>query len=302
MDFRQSNLWAKYLQSIGWQIENLDKNTYVNIYKLPLYGSFIRIIRGGNNINFKKIDSLAKNHHAFWVKIEPDVDQSDQQFKNNLIKNGFYPDSWEIEGTENMVVNLSPSTAHLIKSIKPKWRQYIRKAKKAGIKVQRSRDIDSLIDIWQKNAQIKGFLPETALETKALWNIFHSHKKAAIFLASYHSQPMAGALVLFWGKNAYLWHLGNSYDYQNFKPLYLLVFQIILYCKKARLKQFSLEGVSQFKSGFGAQKRFLIGSYIKYYHPLLIPFWKFLFFIKPDIIRTVYRSLRLWRYGSNEII
>lgn len=298
MDFRQSKLWAIYLQSIGWQIEKLNKKNYVNIYKLPLYGSLIRIIRTGKNIDFKKINSLAKNHHAFWVKIEPDVDKSDEQFKNNLIKNGFYPDSWEIEGTENMMVDLSKPTAHLIKSIKPKWRQYIRKAQKAGIKVQRSRDIDSLIDIWQKNAQIKGFLPETALETKALWNIFRPHKKAAIFLATYNAKPAAAALVIFWGKNAYLWHLGNSYQYQKFKPLYLLIFKIILYCKQAHFKQFSLEGTSQLKEGFGVSKRILIGSFIKYYHPLLIPLWKILFYLKPNAVRNVYRLIRSLRYGK----
>lgn len=298
MDFRQSKLWANYLESIGWQIEKLDKNTYVNIYKLPLYGSLIRIIRTGKNINFKKIDSLAKNHHAFWVKIEPDVDSSDQQLKNNLIKNGFYPDSWEIEGTENMVVNLSQPIEHLVRNIKPKWRQYIRKAQKAGIKVQGSEDIDSLIEIWQKNAQKRGFLVETATETKTLWNIFRLQKKVAIFLATHNSQPVAGALVIFWGKTAYLWHLGNSYDYQNFKPLYLLIFKIILYCKEAGFKQFSLEGVSQFKGGFGVTKKVLIGSFIKYYRPILIPFWKMLFFIKPNILRTVYRSTRLFKYGK----
>lgn len=298
MDFRQSKLWANYLESIGWQVEKLDKKTYVNIYKLPLYGSLIRIIRPSKNIDFKKIDHLADKYHAFWVKVEPDVDNSNQQLKNNLIKNGFYLDSWEIEGSQNMIVNLSPSTEQLIKNIKPKWQQYIRKAQKAGIKVQRSRDIDSLIDIWQKNAQKRGFLPETSFETKALWDIFHSHKKAAIFLATYNSQPVAGAFVIFWGKNAYLWHLANSYEYPNFKALYLLVFEIILYCQKAHFKQFSLEGVSQFKSGFGVTKRVLIGSFIKYYHPLLIPFWKMLFFIKPNILRTVYRSIRLLRYGK----
>lgn len=302
MDFRQSQPFANYLQSTGWLVYRLSDGTYIYIFKLPLLGCILRIPRPKPPINFKEIDKVAKKHQAILVKIEPDSLSADLHLTEQFKKNGYTFDSWSIEPTNTLIINLTISQDELFKSLKPKWRQYIRFAQKNNVRVFESDDIDVFTKLWQDNASRKGYLVENPQKTKSLWRQFQKEKRAHLIFAKVNNEPIAGSFLIFWKKTCYLWHLAYSGKHPNLRPLYLLVWESIIFAKNRNLKEFDFEGIEDprlpytkkfqptfFKKGFGGSEKLLIGSYVKYYHPVTGSFIKIITKLKPDLPRLIYR-------------
>lgn len=302
MDFRQSKAFANYLQTSGWQVDQLSDGTYLYIFRLPILGAVVRIPRIKPPINFKEIDQVAKIHGAILIKIEPDALATELKLAQELKRNGYTFDSWSIEPTNTLIINLTLPQDELFKSFKPKWRQYIRFAQKNNLQVIELDDIDTFTKLWQDNALRKGHLVENPYQTKALWNQFHKRGKAALLFALVQNQPAAAALLILWGKTCHFWHLAYNGNNPNLRPLYLLVWQSIIFAKSQNLKEFDFEGVEDprlpytskfqptfFKKGFGGSEKLLIGSYVKYYHLVTGSFIKIITKLKPDLPRMIYR-------------
>lgn len=302
-DFRQTKAFAKYLEASGWKTTNLSDGTYAYIFNLPLFGAFLRIPRPKIPIIFSEIDKLAIKYHAFAIKLEPDVDSSDLTVAHQLKQHGYKFDHWSIEPTSTLIIDLSLDEDKIFSAFHPKWRQNIRFAIKNSVEVKQTDDINTLIRHWQQNAKIKGYLIEKPTQTRVFWSEFKKQNQAFILTAVCNSEAVASALLIFWNKTCHLWHLGYSSKYPNLKPLYLLIWESILFAKEKGMDSFDFEGIEDsrypyskktqatyFKKGFGGKEKEYPGSFIKFYNPLYKLAYQIVSRVNPAIFRLFFKS------------
>lgn len=301
-DFRQSAPFSKYLASSGWKTDRLSDGTYVYVFHLPLLGSVIRIPRPKSGLPLEELNPLAKKHQAVLIKLEPDT-TSDAKLIHQLNKNGFRFDSWSIEPTKTLIINLAQSENKLFADLKPKWRQYVRFAQKNGVAIQKSEDINTFVNLWQQNAKRKKFAIEKSAATKVLWQEFKAKKSADLLFAKVDGQPIAASFLIFSDKTCHFWHMAYNGKYENLRPLYLLVWKSILFAKSKGCQEFDFEGIEDprlpytrkfqptfFKKGFGGLEKPFLGSYIKITNPVYLLPYHLVGKLKPDFFRWFYKK------------
>jgi len=304
MDFRQSEAFATYLEASGWKTVRLAGGTFVYIFRLPILGNILRIPRPKAPVAFSDIDRVAQEAGAVLVKIEPDAQIGDLQLSQELKKNGYIFDQWTIEPTKTTIVNLKQSEDQLFWHLRPKWRQYIRLAKKHGVSVRESDRIDQFIDIWHENARQKGYTIERPQKTIAFWKEFKKRNAAKLFFASIDTMAVAGVLIVVWQGSAHLWHMAYNGTHEKLHPVRLVVWESLLRAKAMGLWAYDFEGIlderlpytqnvqpTLFKRGFGGFEKSYIGSFVKYQSPFRSLPFVLLGKIHPELIRILYKKM-----------
>lgn len=304
MDFRQSQPFAEYLKASGWKTEKTKNGTYVYIFHIPILGNLLRIPRPKLPIAFAEIDKIAKKNDAILIKIEPDSPSEDIKLLLELKQNGFILDRWSIEPTKTFVVDLQKSKEQLLKNMRKTWRWNIQKAKKSHIVVKESSDFNTFSELWQQNSKRKKFITEHSTSVKKLWTEFNRLKKSYLFFAYVDKKPVGAVFLIGWNKTIHLWHVAYNGSYKEKQPMYLLIWEALLYSKKRGYKKFDFEGISDsrlsytkklqpdyFKTGFGGEKKEYIGSFVKYIKiSNSIPI-RIISFIKPVFFRNIYKKI-----------
>lgn len=304
MDFRQSRAWSSYMSSCGWKRVKFTNTSFGFIYRVPLMGSVIRIPRITLPIPFTAIDHVAVQTSATLVKLEPDAPTDNVHLRNDLTRHGYHADHWSIEPTATRIIDLTCTKARLFDACTPKWRQYIRYGKRHGVTVTQSNDIDTFSRLWHQNSRRKKFRIETKTQLIALWRSFRRENKAHLLFASADSTPVAAALLLVSDRTTFLYHLAYSGLCQSHRPLYRLVWESILYAKQKGCRLFDFDGIADtrfpytdalqptfFKHGFGGTERLFIGSFVKYYRPVLSLPYRAISLLKPEAFFSLYRIM-----------
>ena len=278
MDIRQSPLYAKYMQSIGWKVKRIGK-WQAFIKPFPLFGSFIKIQRIGHPFPEKEIINLVEQHRAFKTIIEPDLN-SNFQFSSANRRINFQLTGEIFAPSKTIFIDLS-TKEEMFNRFSESKRRAVRRAEKNKIVVKESADIEAFVNLKSKQMFPFGFL--LSREIRLLWKAFNP--KHGFLLLAFHSndinqciKPLAGVLLLFWQKNAYYW-LASATDKGKklFAPT-LLVWEALKLSRKKGCTIFDFEGVfdprfpkatkswkgfTKFKEGFG-------GKEVQYPKPMTI--------------------------------
>lgn len=303
MDFRQSQPFAEYLKASGWKTEKTKNGTYVYIFHIPILGNLLRIPRPKLPIAFAEIDKIAKKNDAILIKIEPDSPSEDIKLLLELKQNGFILDRWSIEPSTTRVIYLQKSTDQLLKEMRKTWRWNIHKAKKSQVIVKENSDFPMFSQLWQQNSKRKKFITEHPSKLQALWTEFNKLKKSYLFFAYVDKKPVGAVFLIGWDQTMYLWRVAYNGNYKEKQPMYLLMWETILFAQKNGYNTFDFEGISDrrlkytqklqtddFKSGFGGDKKEYVGSFVKYNNYLLSIFFRLFGFIKPELFRKLYKK------------
>lgn len=304
MDFRQTRAWSSYMSSCGWKRVKFTKTSFGYIYHVPLMGSVIRIPRIALPIPFTAIDRMATQTSATLVKLEPDAPTDNAHLRNDLARHGYHADHWSIEPTATRIIDLTHTETLLFDTCKPKWRQYIRYGKRHGVTVTQSDDIETFSRLWHQNSRRKKFRIESHSQLTTLWHAFRKERSAHLLVAEVGAVPVAGALLLGNGTTMTLYHLAYSGLSQTYRPLYRLVWESILSAKQKGYRLFDFDGIADtrfpytdalqptfFKHGFGGTERFFIGSFVKYYRPVLSLPYRAISLLKPEVFFPLYRIM-----------
>jgi lipid II:glycine glycyltransferase (peptidoglycan interpeptide bridge formation enzyme) len=271
-DIRQSPLWAKYLEKLGWLVEKIDGN-FVYIKKIPFLGSFIKIQRV-KNFDLKKIDIIRKKYRAFSIKIEPDI-SAPKNFINSLQKLNFKKDNFPLSLPKTIWIDLEKNEEGLWKNLKKDCRYCIKKAQGEKIKIKKSEDIDTFSKLWSKERE-RGLGPSQKEDLKKIFKVFG--KNARIFFAEKGGEILGGALTLNWEKTHYYTHAFSTKKGRRSFVQYLVVWEIIKKARKSGCKIFDFEGIydprfhsttkswqgfSHFKKSFGGKEIEYPGTFSK---------------------------------------
>lgn len=269
-DIRQSPVFAKYMQGLGWQAEKIDSN-FIYLRKFPLLGVFAKMPRPNLPLNINNIAKFKKIHKIFKLKISPFLETEDknyQKLKNGLFKHNFKIDNFPFNPTTNYLIYLSKAEKEIFNSFSEAKRRGVRRALKNNIIVKVSDDYSSFIKIRQHQYLPVWFLVKGDMQK--LWETLYPQN--AVLLLAYEmagNKPVAGILLLIYDKTAYYWFASSlPIGKKLFAPT-LLVWEALKHAKIRGCKIFDFEGIyderfpkasetwkgfTKFKEGFGGKK------------------------------------------------
>lgn len=284
-DIRQSSSWANFMENLGWESFPLitDKSSsFAYVRKLPLIGSLVKIPKVSTPIPLSKIESLAKEKKALFVKLEPDCYLGDQATLTELRGKGFVEDTWSLQPTKTIVIDISASPDEILSKMEKDTRYSIRAAEKRGVESHVTQDLEIFWKLYEETSK-RGRFWIMRKELEELWKAFSKENKATIIFARFAGEPLAAAFLLFEGKTAYYYHAASSAEHRQVYATYSVVWKSILEAKKRGCHYFDLMGIedsrisstknwagfSHFKRGFGGDEKIYLGSFIKFYNPVM---------------------------------
>ena len=280
-DIRQSDLWGKYLEELGWQSHQLTSTSFAYSKKIPLIGTIMKIPRVSLPIPLKQIEDLTKKINPFFTKLEPSIETNENNLEKifNLLKKvGFEKDRWSLSPTTTIKIDLTKSEDELLKNMEKDTRYSVRLALRRGVVVKQTDDFEEFKILYYATAKRKRFWAAKK-ELETVWKIFSKNKSASILSAYNNDEVLASTLLLYYEEKGYYYHAASSEDHRELLAPYLLLWQSIRFLKKKGYQMMDLEGTydprnpvtkkwkgfTLFKKGFGGEEVEYIGSFVKYH-------------------------------------
>lgn len=291
-DIRQSENYAKYLESQGWIVERI-KNINYFIKKIPFLGSVLKIQRP-KKIDFRVITNIEKKYRVFQTIIEPDLafTNSFVSYHSLLLQNRFRLSKNPFLPSKTIHIDLIQSRDQIFRNFSKDCKYSIRKGEGLEIKKCSTPDeIKSFHNAWKKSANFNRYVP--SIETLVNLNRSFPQSKS-LFLTSHNKSGsiIGGAIftVSLHGVSNYITHYWQGFTNKEGRTSlsqYSLLYQGILWGKKMGCKVFDFEGIyderfpnkswlgfTHFKKQFGGKEVLYPGCYGRFRIYNLFRFWK----------------------------
>lgn len=175
----------------------------------PLLGKFWYLPKGPEVLStdklFKTLEALkpyAKKHHAFSIRIEPELDIKDQP---ELEAYGLIKSSPIIPNPSTITLDINDNLDNIMTSLPQKGRYAIKRAERDGVTIKR-------VDSSDKNCEIMyRLLAETAKGQfgirsydyfKTFWQRFEKSGLGQLFFAYFNDEIVAGAYAITLGQKS----------------------------------------------------------------------------------------------------
>src|SRR6185369_3472319 len=147
----QTGEWGELKSAFGWQpvrVENKEEGVQILFRKLPLGFSIGYIPKAEISDQFSvfsenlwsEINSVCKQNHAIFLKLEPDVWEEEKPDTWNL---KLETSSHNIQPPRTILVDISEDEEAILSRMKQKTRYNIRLAEKKGVTVRAWDDLES---------------------------------------------------------------------------------------------------------------------------------------------------------------
>jgi lipid II:glycine glycyltransferase (peptidoglycan interpeptide bridge formation enzyme) len=292
IDFRQSENYANFMESVGWEVIDLSsmfpKKTkqFGYLYRSPyLKIKHLQIHRVDPNINLNKLEYFAKQNNIYSLRIGFNATQKSRPKKltRSLSELGYEQIPWCNSPTKTLIISSKGrSSRQLLKSLKPKTRYNINLAKKKKINIKKfdlginkpSKDI--LKQFW--------FLVRETLVSNKISHLSYSQfiqllnslkSSAQLFVAFHDSKMVAGILFVKTKTTLYYTLNGSTSSGKRLFAPTLLVWKGISYMSKHHIKHLDFEGIVDGRNpeltstwgGFSRFKQSFSGVSVNYIMP-----------------------------------
>lgn len=191
-----------------------------------------------------------------------------------------------IQAETTLIIDISRPKKEILASMKSKTRYNIGLAKRKGIKVYISKNLDDIsifLNLAKKTSQRDEFKLHPDIYYRDMIKILSSAKMIELLLARYQKRWVAAIIVIYYGDTATYLHGASDYNYRHLMAPNLLQWTAIRRAKKRDLKKYDLWGVTQssdpahrwagftrFKLGFAPNTSIIIypGPYEFIYSPI----------------------------------
>lgn len=297
--FLQTQKWAEFQKALGAETFFVDK-TLVIKYKLPLSKNYLYVPR--LNIDVEDLKKFIHDCRApsaesadgarpdtIFIRIEPEIASSNEQFIDNIVKLGFTKVEQESQPSKTLILDITKSEDDLLAAMRPKTRYNIRIADKRGIEIKiedtlSDEEFERLRILIKNTAKRDNFTVFSGEYYKKLLKIFGTSKinprvlipYIKVFLAKYQNQIIAASIIMFCGDTATYLHGASNYEFRRLMAPYLLQWQAILEAKKLGCSRYDFwgidekkwPGVTRFKSRFGGGEVEYIGTWDYVFRPI----------------------------------
>lgn len=263
-----------------------------------------------------KVRELARQEGGIFIKIDPDIPYRDAAARETIERAGFRPSgkSFGFEGVQPRFVfrlDIRPSLEELLSRFHSKTRYNIRLAQKRGVTVKEAATKSDLVTFYRllaETAERDKFVIRSYSYFDAFWDELIEKGLAAIFLAYYEGEPIAGSLALVFGDKAWYLYGASSNRHRNVMPNHLLQWEMIRWAKGKGCSLYDLRGVPgdlspenplyglyRFKKGFAGEYVEFMGEYDLVFDPLFYFLWRQVEPVYSSLVRLPFRLRALGR-------
>ena len=317
-NFQQSVEWAKVKSN--WKSEiilaedssgKIIGSLMVLIRKIPIFGTIMYSSRGPvcdiHNMEVLKqltegVKALTKKYNAIVFRMEPDIESSDENFKNVMLDLGYklkgdaknFRD--EIQPRSVFRLNTKDKTEEeLFNNLHSKTRYNVRLAMKKGVEVREGtkEDLKTFHEIMITTGKRDGFIIRPLEYFERMYDCL-GPKHMKILMAYYENKPISGVIVIVYGNKTWYLYGASSNEHRNLMPNYLLQWEMIKIALANNSDIYDLRGVPgvpdnsnglyRFKKGFGAEYTEFIGELYIEFSPIKYKLYR--------ISEKIFRNLR----------
>ena len=167
-----------------------------------------------------------------------------------------------IQAEATRIIDITKSEEEILSQMHSKGRYNIKVAKKHGVTVEKSNDIDAYFELAKKT----GVRDKFTIQTKEKYQEFLKNLPGAFLLLAYKeaeeareevancklqvtNYPIAGLLGVTYGKSQIYYYGASNYDYRAFMAPFLLQWETILYAKEKGCTSYDLLGIAPLDAG-----------------------------------------------------
>jgi len=294
----QTAAWGQLKNDFGWKAVHVvagNCGTQILFRKLPLGLSLAYIPRGplGEDWDslWPEVDLICKKQRAIFLKVEPDLWEGDSDtLQSRQPPSGFHLSPHEIQPPRTLLVNLEGTEDQILARMKQKTRYNIRLARRKGVVIRQTKDIDTFYQLMQVTSERDAFGVHSKEYYQRALDLFEPRGNCALFCAEFEEQPLAGLMVFTHGKRAWYFYGASSSQHRHLMPTYLLQWKAIQWVKAQGCNQYDLWGVPdedqdtleanfldrqdnlwgvyRFKRGFGGELRRTVATWDRVYNSL----------------------------------
>lgn len=311
-NFQQSTRWAKVKSN--WKNEIVlaeDANgkiigsLSILIRKIPIFGNIMYSSRGPVcDIHDEKVlaqltegaKELAKKYNAIVLKIEPDIESKDEEFRKIVEKIGYKIKDdaknfrEEIQPRYVFRLDIKGKTEdEVFANFHSKTRYNIRLATKKGVTIKEGtrEDLKDFHRIMVETGARDGFIIRSLEYFEKMYDeLAPDHMK--LLMAYHEDKPISGVIPIMYGNKTWYLYGASSNEHRNLMPNYLLQWEMIKMAIARKSDVYDLRGVSgvvdenhpqyglyRFKKGFGAEFTEFLGEIYIPFKPLKYNLYKF---------------------------
>ncbi|HEX7346841.1 MAG TPA: peptidoglycan bridge formation glycyltransferase FemA/FemB family protein [Candidatus Limnocylindrales bacterium] len=294
--YLQLSGWARVKAVNGWSSERLLASDRVGAQVLlrrprPLPWAFAYAPRGplGGDWTADEIAALTdvartelprRAGRVSHLRIDPEVEVDGPHDPDGATRRALEASGWRpappIQPSSTRVIDLRPDEESLWGDLRKKWRQYVNKARSAGVVVVDAEG-DRLGDfyrIYRETADRAGFLIRTEAAYRDVWDAFRPSGRARLLFAqSSDGEPLATLFLVRSGKRVVEPYGGMTQTGADTRANYLLKWEAIRSSREAGAETYDLwglatGGIAHFKTGFGGREVRYIGAWDLVLDPL----------------------------------
>lgn len=242
----------------------------------------------------RRSGQVAKQCRGYLMQIDPDVLNSDEQFKRDMSALGFAceGDSLNFEGIQPRFVfrlDIAGKTEdEVLAHFEQKTRYNVRLAAKKGVTTQfwsgdgdiPDEALTAFADIMQTTGKRDRFLVRSKDYFANMLRALGKH--ARLYLAYLDGQPISGTIASQYGDKTWYMYGASSNEHRNVMPNYLLQWEMIRWAIAGGCRIYDFRGVSgdlspdnplyglyRFKKGFNGDFCEFCGQFTMIYKPLV---------------------------------
>jgi peptidoglycan pentaglycine glycine transferase (the first glycine) len=224
----QTTEWGELKSKFGWRAVRIaigDSGAQILFRRLPLQLSLAYIPKGPLGSNWeslwREIDTVCRKRNAILLKVEPDLWETADRSRDELVPPGFTLSPHPIQPSRTLIVNISGDEDTILLNMKPKTRYNIRLALKKGIVVRPSADIDAV----HRLMLVTGGRDDFGVHSPAYYHLayeqFHSRGKCELLCAEYEGALVAAIMVFAQGKRAWYLYGASANEHRDRMPTYI---------------------------------------------------------------------------------
>jgi peptidoglycan pentaglycine glycine transferase (the first glycine) len=214
------------------------------------------------------------------LRIDPEIEAGgsldpDGSLRRSLRQTGFRPAA-PIQPNATRIIDLHPDEETLLADLRKKWRQYVNKARSAGIVVVDAEGdrLGEFYRIYRETADRAGFLIRTEGAYRDVWEAYRPEGRARLLFAQApDGEPLATLFLVRSGSRVVEPYGGMTQAGGDSRANYLLKWEAIRTSREQGATSYDLwglatGGIAHFKTGFGGREVRYIGAWDLVLDPL----------------------------------
>ncbi|MEO7663695.1 MAG: peptidoglycan bridge formation glycyltransferase FemA/FemB family protein, partial [Candidatus Limnocylindrales bacterium] len=147
-------------------------------------------------------DAMRTAGRVSHLRIDPEIEADGPFDPDGALRRALRASGWRpapaVQPASTRMIDLRPDEATLLGDLRKKWRQYVNRARTAGVTVEDA-DADSLsifYAIYRETATRAGFVIRTEQTYRGIWEAFRPQGRARLLIARLPDGEPAAALFL----------------------------------------------------------------------------------------------------------